>query len=266
MHDRIDFKKLNKKEFEEMTFYEFDYVYCVLRDSKTGKYIAYENRQPILDAKCDSYEEAMRNYIIPLAQKHIRKKCYVCENVRVNLNCFKPSKIKKDGFYYKGLFKASNDKKEVLKLHDLIDKWNQTTKVYKIVKKINPHDLRIVKDYDITIQLLESKVDKSIIYSFINGIPTDSFLNMNQVGYENNEPYFETENKEISVNLLDLIAEAIVSGNTYKIIENKNNYKLQIKSLELEKAILEKVAIIKKNESKTAKNIPIFLVKKRSNY
>lgn len=96
-------------------------------------------------------------------------------------------------------------------MHSIIDDWNQLPDIDTDLTKINPHDIKISKEHEVTIQSITEK-DTGIKHYFLNGMPLEAIISYERIFY-NGLVIGEKEAKK-EINQIEIIVDEILKGDT----------------------------------------------------
>lgn len=233
-------------------FGDFDYCYRVLKSRINSLFYAFENGEIISDVGEESYRTALRKHLLSKINYNVKngKTCAIgtfdgAWGTVINELTINNISEFIDEYSYDAIYKKYGYSMESFNLHVLIDDWNQKLNDGRDLTKINPHDIEVSKDHDITFQeLIETEVDwfhdNYTSHYFINGVPVGAYQNVERIlvdGLVVGERVIGTI-EDYGYNPFSLMAKSIEDGDSYIVIQpasSKNNLEENI-LLELSKS------------------------------
>lgn len=210
------------------------YLYQVIKSKVDGKFYAFENKNLLSLVGTQSYKTALRNHIIHRIDNALMEgdKCGIAtfngawgiDITHIDNNNFESFC---NNYFYKNLMQKYGLGNWTWELHQIIDDWNQVSSCgSKDITKINPHDIRISPNHELTIQ--EFFVNHNYGFNlthgskyFVNGIPIDSVLKVERII---NDGLVIKENQRIAyheLGSLNVICDYIELTNSHILYSDK---------------------------------------------
>jgi hypothetical protein len=215
-----------------------DYFYRLLKSKVDSLFYAFENGNILSINGEKSYRSALRKHLLSRMNRNVRNG-YTCaigtfneaqETVITELNINNLMSFLRQ-YFYDNVYEKYGTSLHTSLVHNLIDDWNQIPDKENDLTLVNPHDIKVSKTHDVTLQELTD--NSGTLHYFINGIPATAYhfierilINGMLAGEKTigTAEYFEN-------GVLTALAKAIDNGESYIVIpakSSKNNLESQI--------------------------------------